>query len=259
MKNLKNVFLLSIILVAAGLSFLLPGLAEPVNAQDFIYTPTPEENGNIYYIVKQNDTCQSISLIYNVPLDDLRSYNQLNLGDCDILTIGRKLLIGIVPTVAITAGPSPTPTPLPTAIPPRGTGSICIYLFNDINGNAIAETGETSLPGGQISIASADGIYTNTASSNADDTAACFNDINEGKYTLSVAIPEGYNATTDQNYTADLKAGDTATINFGAQESSRHNNSSGSGGSILLAILGGLILIAGVGFGIYAYRTTQRR
>jgi hypothetical protein len=74
-----------------------------------------------------------------------------------------------------------------------------------------------------------------------------------------VAIPEGYNATTDQNYNADLKAGDTATINFGAQESSRHNSSGGSGGSILLAILGGLILIGGVGFGVYAYRTTQKR
>lgn len=259
MKNYKNLFFLTFLLAVAGFSLMLPALAKPVDAAQAIYTPTPEENGNIYYIVKAGDTCQTISLIYNVDLDTLRNYNQLELGDCDALTVGRKLLIGIVPTAMVTTGPSPTPTPLPTEIPPQGKGIICIYLFNDINGNAIAETGETALPGGEISIAKADGSFSTTSPTNADDTAVCFNDLDEGQYTISVAIPDGYNATTDQNYTTNLKAGDTSTIDFGAQEGSGLTRPGGSAGSVLLAVLGGLILIVGIGIGIYAYLVSSRR
>jgi hypothetical protein len=258
MKNYKSLLLISFVITMFGIMLILPALASPVNAAQAINTATPEDNGNIYYIVKTNDTCEGIALLNNISLDDLRSQNQLELGDCDNLTIGRKLLIAIVPTAAVTVGPSPTPTSsLPTPIPPKGVGSICIYLFNDINGNAITETGETSLPGGQINITSADGSYSGTAATNSDNTASCFTDISEGEYTISVAIPEGYNATTTQNYVEILKAGDTATVNFGAQESSRVNSSAGSSGSVLLAILGGIILIVGVGFGFYAYKMTK--
>jgi hypothetical protein len=258
MKNYKSLLLISFVITMFGIMLILPALASPVYAAQEINTGTPEGNGNIYYIVKTNDTCEGIALLNNISLDDLRSQNQLELGDCDNLTIGRKLLIAVVPTAAVTVGPSPTPTSsLPTPIPPKGVGSICIYLFNDINGNAITETGETSLPGGQINITSADGSYSGTAATNSDNTASCFTDISEGEYTISVAIPEGYNATTTQNYVEILKAGDTATVNFGAQESSRVNSSAGSSGSVLLAILGGIILIVGVGFGFYAYKMTK--
>lgn len=247
-------------LVTIGVMMLLPTLANPVQATEAIYTATPESNGNIYYIVKANDTCESIALLNSITVDQLRTLNQLNVGDCDSLTVGRKLLIAVVPTVAVTAGPSPTPTSsIPTAIPPKGTGTICIYLYNDINGNAIAETGETSLAGGQISLASTDASYNNTAPTTGDDNAVCFKDIPEGQYTISVAIPQGYNATSSQNYSIALKSGDTSTIDFGAQISSGGEKNPGKGGSILLAILGGLILLVGVGIGIYAYATSQRR
>ena len=260
MKNNKVLFLTSLFITAFGLMLMLPALAQPVSAAEAIYTSTPESNGNIYYVVKANDTCQTIALLNNVSLDDLRAMNQLNLGDCDDLTVGRKLLIAVVPTMEVTVGPSPTPTSsLPTPVPPKGVGSLCIYLFNDMNGNTIAEPGEASLPGGQISITSADGSYTGTAATTSEDVASCFNDISEGDYTISVAIPDGYNATTVQNYLETLKAGDTATVNFGAQESSLGGGSSTTGGSILLAVLGGLVLLVGLGIGFYAYMTTQRR
>jgi LysM repeat protein len=261
MKNLKRIFLASMIITALGLTILLPALAKPVYAAEAIYTATPESNGNIYYIVKANDTCESIALVNSITIDQLRSLNQLNVGDCDNLTVGRKLLIAVVPTAVITVGPSPTPTSsIPTPIPPKGTGKVCIYLYNDINGNAIAETGESSIAGGQISIANADGSYSNTAATTGDDVATCFSDIPEGQYTISVAIPQGYNATSDQNYTITLKSGDTSTVNFSAQQGSGGGGGTSTpGGSILLAVLGGLILIVGVGVGVYAYLTSQRR
>ena len=260
----KNRFLIFFVLIFAliGLLFLQPLFTAPANAQVFIYTPTAESNGNIYYIVKAGDTCTSITLLNNVSIDQLRSLNQLDLNECDSLTVGKKLLIGIVPTAVITAGPSPTPTSsIPTPMPVIGQGSICVYLYNDINGNAIAETGETSLAGGEISLTNAAGDYSKTAPTTGDDNAVCFDDINEGQYTISVAIPDGYNATTSQNYTVTLKAGDTSTIDFGAQASSHLNlgTESSGGGSILLAVLGGLILIAGVGVGLYVYLLMKRK
>ena len=110
MKTIKALPFLAIFLVLIGLLLFQPFLTQPANAQVFIYTPTAESNGNIYYIVKSGDTCQSISLLNNISIDQLRAYNQLDLNDCDNMRIGKKLLIGIVPTAVITAGPSPTPT-----------------------------------------------------------------------------------------------------------------------------------------------------
>ncbi|MHC1740192.1 MAG: LysM peptidoglycan-binding domain-containing protein [Anaerolineaceae bacterium] len=261
MKTPKIISAFAFVFFLFGLLILQPFLSSPANAQVFIYTATPESNGNIYYIVKSGDTCQSISLLNEISIDQLRAYNQLELNDCDALTIGRKLLIGIVPTAVITAGPSPTPTSnLPTPIPVIGQGSICVYLFNDINGNAIAETGETSLAGGEISIVNTSANFSQTAPSTGDDLAVCFSNINEGTYTISVAIPDGYNPTTSQNRTIQLKAGDTSTVDFGAQASSRLNIGNSSGGSsILLAVVGGFILIAGIAVGLYAYFTMKKK
>jgi hypothetical protein len=261
MKTNKFFSIFAILAVLIGLFILQPLLAAPTSAQVYIYTPTAEANGNIFYIVNSGDTCDSIALLNNITLDNLRSYNQLNLDDCNKLTVGRKLLIGIVPTAVITPGPSPTPTSsIPTPMPVIGKGSICIYLFNDVNGNAMVDTNETALVGGEISISSKAGDFSKTASSAGDGTPVCFDEINEGEYTISVAIPEGYNSTTTQNYVDTLKAGDTSTVNFGAQESSRINiGGGGSGGSIILAIVGGLILIAGVGIGLYAYFVMHKK
>lgn len=92
-------------------------------------------------------------------------------------------------------------------MPVIGQGTVCVYLFNDINGNAIAEDGETSIGGGEISITSDAGDFSQTAPTTADDNPVCFENINEGNYTISIAIPDGYNATTAQNYKVTLKAG----------------------------------------------------
>jgi LysM repeat protein len=261
MKTKNLFFVITFILLLVGLLVLQPLFSAPVNAQVFIYTPTAEENGNIYYVVKSGDTCESIALLNNISLDSLRSLNQLNLDDCNNLTIGRKLLLGTVPTAVITPGPSPTPTSLlPTPMPVVGKGTICVYLFNDTNGNAMVDTGETALAGGEVGITSKSGNYAKTASTTGDGNPVCFEDIDEGEYTISMAIPEGYNATTDQNYTDQLKAGDTSTVNFGAQQGSLIDiGGTGSGGSILLAVVGGLILIVGVGIGFYAYVIMKRK
>ena len=248
--------LVPLFIAALILLMFLPEITQPAQAQIYYYTPTADSNGNIIYTVKAGDTCESIALLNNISLQDLQTLNQLTVDDCRFLTEGKKLRLAIVPTAVITPGPSPTPTSsIPTPQPPIGFGTLCIYLFDDINGNAMVDSGEGPIAGGQISISSAasNTSLTGTTTATADAAPVCFTDLPESRYNISMAIPNGYNATSSQNVSIDLKAGDTATVNFSAQSSlkSSGGSQSSSSRSILLAVVGALILVAGVGLGFY--------
>jgi hypothetical protein len=255
--NRKQKIILSILLVSGFIILLAtPLLAVPVKAQIFFATPTAMDNGNIYYTVRENETCESISYLTSVNIDTLRTLNNLDLDQCRFLQVGQLLLLGTVPTQVITAGPSPTPTSnLPTPEPIKGFGTICVYLYDDVNGNAMAEASEitdTGLAGGEISITNKGGDFSKTGTTTNTGKAVCFEEVPEGEYTISVAIPDGYNPTANQNYTINLKAGDTATVNFSAQASSTLPLVTEKGNSnVFLAIVGGFIILAGIGLGFY--------
>ena len=78
----------------------------------------------------------------------------------------------------------------------------------------------------------------------------------QGEYTISVAVPEGYNPTTVLNYTLDLEPGTETYLDFGAQVSSaveaEETAAGGSNRSLLLGIAGGLLLLGGIGLAVYA-------
>ncbi len=86
-------------------------------------------------------------------------------------------------------GQVPTPTLAP------GSGDICVLLFNDTNGNSVPDGDEIPLAGGAISVTDRDGKVSLTDQTNATE-AVCFPALIEGEYNISVAVPEGYNATT---------------------------------------------------------------
>jgi LysM repeat protein len=247
-------------LLLAGMTVLLaltsPLLSSPVLGQAAYYTPTAEASGNIYYYVQNNDTCTSISLLNNVPEDQILKLNNMKADDCRFLITGKKLLIAVVTPATVTPTPLPSPTSfLPTPTPYNGTGKLCIYLYEDVNGNGIAEDTETSIAGGAINITDSQGKSLSGAT-DATGNPTCFDKLNEGAYTISVAAPEGYNATTQTNYTIQLKAGNLSSVNFGAQKSSKATPTTGSGSSTssLLAVLGAIVLLGGVGLAIYARR-----
>jgi hypothetical protein len=257
MKHIKPILLITVTLFA--LLAALSWMTVPVGAQAYYQTPTAGADGRIIYKVKAGDNCLSISLLTGVDLDNIRLYNNLD-QDCN-LTEGQELLLGIVesatatPQVTAPAGPvEPTPTPL------KGNGAICIWLFNDVNGNARADDGEVAIQGGGISITDPLGKISLTGTSTDQAEALCFEDIPEGDYNISVAPPEGYNPTTTMNYPLSLKAGDRSTLDFGAQASSQAQpdeaEAAGNGGgrSPLLAILGVVFLLAGIGLGFFMFR-----
>jgi LysM repeat protein len=267
MSNLKNsrqhIRVIALLIACALITeVLLSGLAVPVRAapalQVPIYTPTPGPDGRIIYIVKTNDTLLSISLLTGVPLDKLKSLNNLT---SDTIVVGQPLLLGLAGPAEMTITPGPTPTPtiaLPTPSPKPGTATLCIILFNDQNGDSIRQETEPSIPNGAISVTNRSGSVSLTATTPSGSDPTCFEKILEGDYNVSVAIPAGYNPTTVTNFAITFKGGDTTYLDFGAQANAETLASaptpSGSGRSPILGILGGLLLLIGLGLAIFAGR-----
>jgi len=258
--NKSRCMIIGLLSLVALTAFLLTG---PVSAsprpQAFYNTPTPDAEGRITYRVKAGDTCTSVSLLNMVSIDQLRAFNDLN-EEC-VLSENQTLLIATV-AVQATSGPAPTETsalPSPTAF--RGNGKVCVILVNDINGNAVAEEGETAIPGGAIDITDRLGRVSLSGQSAASiEEPTCFEDLPEGDYNISMGVPEGYNPTTRMNYALTVKAGDSSTIDFGAQPGSQAAETpvSEGGRSPLLGVVGVFVVLAGIGLGIYA-RVSSRR
>ncbi len=230
-----------------------------------IYTPTPGPDGRIIYIVQPNDTLLSISLLTGISVEELRALNNLT---GDTIYPGQELLLGYAgpPEETAVLGPSPTPTELlPTPTPKPGLGNLCILLFQDINGDAVRQEEEVSIPDGLISFGNQSGEVSMTTNTVAGSEPECFNDLPEGRYTISVAIPEGYNPTTELDIEVNLGAGEEIYVNFGAQLNSQAQNEApqipaqGEGRSPLLGIVGGVFLVVGVLIAVFAARMMRGR
>ncbi len=176
-----------------------------------------------------------------------------------LLEEGQKLLLAVVTEPTATPGPSPTPTtPLPSPPPFNGNGQICV-LFSRMSRNAIAEETEGAIPEGVVGVSDRDGKVTLTGKTTSDvdedglPIPVCFDELPEGEYNISVALPEGYNSTTVMNYVLKLNAGDQSTVDFGAQLNSETEPASEGGGrqSPLLGILGVILVLGGGGLGVY--------
>ena len=268
--NLKRFWIVFLLLLPLLLfAILLPAQASPV-AQVQFPSPTPGPDGRIIYVVQPGDSCFRIEAIYGISVDQLRTLNP-QLDDNCTLAIGAQLMLGIGgPSVfSPTSGPSPTlepPTITPT--PPPGTTEICVLLYNDINGDALRETTELGVAGGAVSVSNTAGIYsetTTTVSAINPDTEepqqTCFTDVPQGEYSISIAVPENYNPTTNLTYSLSINAGDSASVDFGAQsktetngEAATENGSDSGGTSPIFGILGGLLLLGGLGLGWYSYQ-----
>jgi hypothetical protein len=236
-----------------ALVLFLPANASAPQPQAAINTPTPGPDGRIIYIVKENDTCISIALTMGISEQSLRELNNLEGDACQFLFVGDELLIGTkpadTPTPTAQAEVAPTPTPF------KGNGTVCIYLFNDENGNALAEETELPLAGGAVSITNRLGTVNQTGNTTGVVEPLCFPEIPEGDYNISVAIPEGYNPTTVMNYALTLGAGEVSTINFGAQAGSGLHPAFGEERpSILLLVIGIFFILAGIGLWFYVRR-----
>lgn len=258
-----SIFLLGLALVGFWLSRQILPAAASANPQVVYFTPTPRPDGRIIYIVKTGDTCISISLLHRISEEQLRTLNNIRGQNC-VVQLGQELLIGYGgPAESPTPGPSRTPTPLlPTSTPLPGKGSVCVVLFVDVNGNGLFEENEAGMGGGAVSISDPGGKFSQTGTTTDDPTKPlCFDNVVEGSYNLSLAVPRGYNPTTSTSRSINLRAGDTSTLDFGAQISLKAPPAAAAPESAsqipLFGVLGAALILAGIGLGIYLRRTLK--
>ena len=268
MKKTSWVPALVSVLVLAGLVLALvpdaPTQAAPNPQLTNFPTPTPGSDGRIIYIVQEGDTIWRIAAVAGINMADLRDLNNLDLDD--IVRPGQELVLGLGGPAAgePTPGPAVTETPSePTVTPIPGNGTLCVLLFEDINGDSMRQEEEISLAGGAINISNREGSVSITVDTPAHDPASetadyyCEESLEEGDYNVSVAIPEGYNPTTALNSPVDLLAGDITYLTFGAQAGSvvieeTTPESESTGTTPLLGIIGIVLLIGGIGLGVYS-------
>lgn len=258
------ILLIFVLLLFLGIS--LPVGAAPL-AQGF-QTATPQPDGRILYFVQEGDSCSSVALKHGIGIAQLRQFNTRLDENCT-LTINQQLVVGLAVLEGPTPGPAPTSLP-PTATttPVSGTTEVCVFLFDDMNGDALRQETEFGIGGGAVSLTNLNGSYSETQDtvSEIDPTLeepvrTCFLDVPGGEYNVSVAVPDNYNATMLLSYTLTVKAGDRASIDFGAQSKTVTINDPAEqqegGRSSVLGIFGILLLLGGAGLGYYAYRASQ--
>jgi len=269
MRN-KRILVIAVFLAAFLLLRLsVAALAAPAAQVQTYSTPTPGADGRIIYVVKEGDNCLRISLIMGVSMEFLRQTNRLD-ENCTI-QIGQQLVIGIGAPAAASPTPGPSPTPaaaLPTATPiSGGVAEVCVALYDDVNGDGLRQANTDALgdylpdgtepivAGGAISLTSLTGTYSQTLDTLAGYDPICFTDVPDGKYSVSAAVPDDYNPTTVLNYSLEVKPGDITYVSFGAQAKSVAPTDSGTPTlSPILGIVGALLLLGGIGLGIFAWR-----
>jgi hypothetical protein len=246
-----------VVLFLVTISSIPPASAAPAAQFTPFPTPTPGTDGRILYIVKANESWWVVAAKHAIELNVLLGLN--NATSDTILLEGEEVLLGFggPSEVTPTAGPSPTPGPiLPTATPLPGSGTLCVILYNDVNGDSIRQEEEESIPEGAISVSDLSGEVNLTEPTISGFEAFCFAELMQGEYTISVAVPEGYNPTTVLNYSLDLEPGTETYLDFGAQVSSAMEEETAAAGgnsrSLLLGVAGGLLLLGGIGLAVYA-------
>jgi hypothetical protein len=264
-------FLISIFLILLGFTWASSGVqAAPGEPQVAYPSPTPGPDGRIIYIVQSGDTCEKISLMYGVSLDYLRNTNQLD-ANCS-LRAGQNLMLGVGGPSS--ASPTPGPSPLPTEIlptptqGPAGLASVCVLVYNDVNGDGLRQTTEVAIADAAVSLTSVTGAYSQTLTTaiNPDATlyqGMCFTNVPVGQYNVSAAAPNGYNPTSVLTSKIEVTPGDTIYIDYSAQAKTVVNTGATTPAtkktSPLLGIAGAVLLLAGFGLGVYVFTLLRKK
>lgn len=244
-----------------------PAEAQPNFQLTAFLTPTPGPDGRILYVVQSGDTLFRIAAVAGLSLNELRELNNFSVDE-DVVVPGQIIILGFGgPEVTATseagadeAEPVFSPTP-----EEEGTGTICVLLYNDVNGDSVRQETEVSIGGGEVSVTERTGLFSDTRSTIEDENTldgtdlTCFEELPIGDYNISVASPSEYNNTTVMNVPLELVPGDTTFLNFGAQFSSQviiDDTVAGNTNnrSPLLGVIGITLLLAGIGLGIYSMR-----
>jgi hypothetical protein len=259
MKNIKLILpLLALIVLTGGLLLTMPVSAAP-DSQSALPTPTAQPDGRIIYIAQPGDSWWIISVKTGVSESQLYLLN--NASPDDVVLEGQQILLGLVTETPIPPASDATATPNILTPAVNGYGQVCVALFDDLNGDSVRQESEPLIADGAVSLVDQAGQINQTEDTLAGENAVCFNELPEGDYNVSVAVPDGYNPTTSLNSPLKLLAGEVSTMNFGAQLNSQTSPISPSQGgrNPILGILGGILILGGVVVAFFFLRPKRMR
>ncbi len=264
-KRTKLITSAVLFLLITTLALAALNTSDIANAQTPYNTPTADAAGRIIYVVQPGEFCSQIQERTGVPISEIIRLNGLTEA-CEVFG-GDEIVIGMVEVTPLPATPTATIPPgqiTPTLTPMPGLAEICVVLFHDMDGNGMRTEGEDFLYGGEVSINDRLGnvSLTGTTVAGSPDIVDpyCFTDLPVGTYNISIAIPDDFNPTTVTNYPLEVRAGESATIDFGAQLASQPGVEVVSDTVRrvpILGIVGLIILLAGVGLGVYMWRSNK--
>jgi LysM repeat protein len=258
----------------------------------------PDATGSVVHTIVSGDTLFGLSLQYNVPIEQIYQLNGLNSQS--ILSIGQKVIIkggpgapAVQPTAAPPAQPTaapaqaatqsapdaavPTaaaqpaqPAAAPTASAANDISQLCVFSFEDANGDGLLDEGESPVPDTKFTVVNGQNTAVAEHVSTDQSTAHCITDLAPGQYKVNVKPAPNATATSDKLWNVSLTSGSSVNVNFGSRggESSSSTSTSetgatdsASGGSNIGGLLGGavgliLLLAAGV---IGAFVIARRR
>lgn len=267
--RISALILPAMLLFAAFFAFSAPTVASGSAFQaTAMPMPPAGADGRILYTVLAGESQWSIAAKFGIPIQELQNLN--SWSGQETLTEGQVILLGLSSQTTATATLGPESEVVATSTPENvGTGAICVLLFDDINGDALRQDTEVGIAGGQASISERTGLASQNATTqsgfdaDAEPIRTCFEALPLGEYTISVAIPDGYNPTTNPSSTIQIAAGQTQDINFGAQVGSSSGFNALSpeegGRSPLMGLLGVVMLLGGAGLGFYTLQLRRRR
>ncbi|MCP4105010.1 MAG: Cna B-type domain-containing protein [Desulfobacteraceae bacterium] len=98
-------------------------------------------------------------------------------------------------------------------------GTVSGYVFNDINGNGIQDSGEDGIGGVTVQLLDADGNIVKTVTS-VGNGSYIMTGVPAGSYTVQETDPQDFTSTTPNTIQVDIDAEGAASANFGDQTQS---------------------------------------
>jgi len=124
------------------------------------------------------------------------------------------------PTAVAAAGdaaPVVQPEVEPQVDVASATVAVCVSMFEDINQNRLREDNEALLSGGTV-VLTRDGAEAANYTTDGASEPHCLTDLEVGEYVANVTAPDGYGLTTPAQLRLPLTAGAALNIEFGAAQ-----------------------------------------
>jgi hypothetical protein len=219
-------------------------------------TPTPRPDGAIVHVVQVGDSLWSIAIRYASALgmsaeEALPIIRELNDNPA-FVQVGQEILVALpdesaepkevaeeAPTAESsdataseteepvvsepTATPEATAEAIPTDIPQpeliaavEPASSICVSVFNDLNGNGTAEDAEGLLPEAVLTLSRSSGPVATYVTDGINEPY-CFEELESDTYQITFSQPPEFQMTTTGNWAISVSDGDAIQVQFGAR------------------------------------------